>query len=287
MRASFFRFVTLSLAAASVIFMGASCSSHNATFDSLANEGIIPVSTDNPYLGSNVFLAREMEDSNYLYNFIKGRGAPTAIELHGSSEKSASLHMYYSDKRESYTATPQFNSQNQTKEWIVRGPYSLDRETYRALATLHNDHGGVFEIFGKRETFGGSAKAAQTRVIAPAFVPTPKPTPRPVVRKAPTEGTSTQPSGDGPQIVSSDASNLDQEALLEARKKALLNTPAPAASGAPAVAPKVEEKTKSLDDALEKAVNPTAVPGAKVAGEVSPAAPSAKADKQAPPAKAK
>ncbi len=183
---------------------------------------------------------------------MKSRGAPQAIELTGSSEKSAQLHLYYSGARESYKATPQFDPQNRTKEWIVRGPYALDRETYRALHQLHNDNGGVFEIFGKREVLGGNARAVQTRVIAPAFIPTPKPTPRPVPKITRKEPIATA----GPEVgVSGSPSNLDQEALIEALKQKL-TTPTAAP---PAVAPaaKASEKVKVSNEAVKKPAEQT------------------------------
>jgi hypothetical protein len=207
-----------------VVCVVSSCSSRKSTFDSLANEGLIPVSTDNPFLGANVFLAQEMEASNYLYSFMKSRGAPQAIELSGSSERSAELHLYYAGARESYRATPQFDPKTHSKEWIVKGPFGLDRETYRALQSLHSDDGGIFEIFGKREVMGGRAHAAQTRVISPAFIPTPKPTAAP--RRIPNKQSTETTTNVGPAVgVSGSPSNLDQEALIEALKRKL-NTPA-------------------------------------------------------------
>lgn len=42
----------------------------------------MPVSEDNPYMGANLFLAKEMEQSVYLYNFMRDKGA-----LRGLSSK--------------------------------------------------------------------------------------------------------------------------------------------------------------------------------------------------------
>jgi hypothetical protein len=263
--------------------VGSSCSSRNTTFDSLTNEGLIPVSTDNPFIGSNVFLAKEMEDSNYLYSFIKSRGAPQAIELTGSSEKHAELHLYYSGTRELYRATPQFDPQNRSKEWIVKGPYALDRDTYRVLQQLHTEDGGVFEIFGKREVIGGRARASETRVITPAFVPTPTPKPTPVPRRVPNV-TKQEPSvTTGPEVgVSGSPSNLDQEALIESLKRKL-TTPTGAAA-APTPVEKASEKAKAPPEAAKKAVEPpkTAVQPAPAPAKIATDKPLEKPSKGAP-----
>ena len=187
----------------------------NATFTNLANQGIVPVSGDNAYLGSNLFLSKEMEESVYLYNFVQRRGSPQAIELSGSSESSAELQLFYSDKGEVYKATPQINQRAKTKEWIVRGPYAIERTYWRQIASLPNE-GGVFEIYGRKEIFGGKANTIEARIITPAFIPTPQPKPRKVKKKS-TPIVKNQESVI--RLPSGPPANLDQEALLEAQKK--------------------------------------------------------------------
>jgi hypothetical protein len=217
---------TLSL----IVFFVASCASHTSVFYSLTNQGIVPVSSDNPHVGTNLFLAREMEASSYLYSFMKKRGAPQAIELTGTDEKSAELRMFYADKQEGFTATPQFNRQTKTKEWIVRGPYGLDRENYHTLANLRDQRGGAFEIFGRLEVLGGPARAESSRVLAPAFVPTPRPTPRPIRRVKKTDAPANGPVTDSTLPFSGSPSNLDQEALIEALRQKAPTPPPPIAS---------------------------------------------------------
>lgn len=193
----------------SAVFFAACSTAKNAAYPSLVNNGIVAVSSENPFMGSNIFLAKEMEESNYLYNFLKERGSPQAIEVVGKSEETAEIQLFYSAKQEVYTASPQFDPQLKTKEWIVRGPYGIDRLAYRQVSNLPADNGGVFEIFGRREVLGGEVKTAQTRVIAPAFVPTPKP----VVRRAKkpvASKTADTPSWTNP-------TNFDQQAIAESR----------------------------------------------------------------------
>lgn len=239
-----------------VVVLVASCSARNSSFSSLAEKGIVPVSTDNPYVGANLYLAKEMEDSLYLYNFLRSRGSPRAIEIVGSSEKSAELSLFYPAKREVYRATPQRDPLTQAKEWIIRGPYAVDREQHRSLTGLGTETSGVFEVFGRREQIGGASQAAQVRVLEPAFVPTPAPTPIPrprrkIVRPAPASDVSSQ----GPAItIQGTPMNLDQQAIVEARK-AVPTAPAQAAT-TPAAAADVAKETKRtpLDEALEKTV---------------------------------
>ena len=48
---------------------------------SLTNQGMLPLSSTNAYLGTNLYLARQAENSDILYNFLDSKGAPAAIEI--------------------------------------------------------------------------------------------------------------------------------------------------------------------------------------------------------------
>ncbi|MEY4701621.1 MAG: hypothetical protein RL326_1808, partial [Pseudomonadota bacterium] len=87
-----------------------------------------------------------MEESRYLYNFMKENGAPQAIELSGRDVETSELKLFYSGRQEMYTAAPQFDRSLGSKEWIVRGPYALDRSSYRQVISLPAGRGGVFQI---------------------------------------------------------------------------------------------------------------------------------------------
>lgn len=247
----------------------AGCASHSSVFYSLTNQGIVPVSADNPHLGANVFLANEMEASSYLYSFMKSRGAPQAIEVLGSSEESAELRMFYADKNETYRATPQFNPLDKSKEWIVRGPYGLDRENYHTLSQLKNQRGGAFEIFGRLEVLGGPSVAGTSRVIAPAFVPTPRPIPRPAPRVKKEDGAAAATAGSNTNLpFTGSPSNLDQEALVEALKQKAAETPTTIPSAAQgSKPPSTSDKATApapVDSALKQAEQqaPTTSPNA-------------------------
>lgn len=244
------RTLKLSISLVAAILLGIGCATSNSAFTSLVNQGIVPVSSDNPFVGANLYLAKEMEDSLYLYSFLKSRGAPRAIELRGASQTPDQLSLYYSKTNEVYHATLQLDRISRTKEWIIRGPYAVERDSYRPLSQLGPETSGVFEIFGRREILGGPVRAAESRVIAPAFVPTPAPTPRPHRRKAVVrKHTAVEATG---TALPSNPSNLDQEALLEASKRAQT----PTVPGTPAAVnpPSPSQKPAAIDHALKETI---------------------------------
>jgi hypothetical protein len=256
MRATYVSFVVFSALALAVGIFGGGCSTNTPSFDGLANRGITPISPQSPYMGSNVFLAQEMEHSLFLYNFIQSRGSPQAIQLQGSSELTSELTMFYSREREYYLAIPRIDPTTQGKEWIIRGPFPITREQYPHVAHLSPDEGGVFEVFGRQETYGGPGKAAESRVIRPAFIPTPPPTPAPIKRRVKKVSPSAAQETAGPSIaVQGTPINLDQEALLEARR-----SPTGAATpSAPLPSPKAASTPSrvTLESALKGAVSST------------------------------
>jgi hypothetical protein len=176
---------------------------------------MIPVSSENPYVGSNLFLAKEMERSGYLYNFFKANGAPQAIELTGSDESDLEARFFYAKHREMYLARPHVDEATATKEWIIRGPYAVDRPYFKQVGRLPADDRAVFEVWGRKEYFGQSAEAAVSHAIAPAFVPTPTPKPTPRSRPKTKVITATPVPTQPPAPI-----NFDQKALLEAKELA-------------------------------------------------------------------
>lgn len=220
------------------------CSTRHPSFSSVAEKGILPVSSTNPFMGANVFLAKEMEESAYLYNFIRREGAPQAIRVLGRSLPTSTLELFYVNRLEMYRATSQEDIVLGLREWMVQGPFTIDRPTYQKLQGLHQTAGGVFEIFGKREILDGRVYSKPTRTIQPVFVPTPKPKRR---VRAPSKGTKgNTASSTGPSqtpITIEKPMNFDQQALFEARKKM---TP---------VAKSTEpSKEKRIDSALQEVV---------------------------------
>jgi hypothetical protein len=244
----------LTAATVSLVVYASGCSTNTPAFEGIANRGIMPVSPQSPYMGSNVFLGQEMENSLYLYNFIKSRGAPQAIQVQGDSELDSELLMFYAREREYYAAIARIEPQTKTREWIIRGPFPITREHYPHVTHLDAGQPAIFDVFGRREVFGGPGKAAESRVIQPAFIPTP--TPQPVKRHPKRVTTSSEEKGSPAVTVQGTPMNLDQEALFESRR-----TPAAsrtAAQATPAAAAPTGRPT--IDDALKSTLNPTTLP---------------------------
>lgn len=234
------------------------CSSNTPAFDGIVNRGVTPVSSQSPFIGSNMFLAQEMEGSQYLYNFIRTHGAPQAIALEGRSELKSELLMFYSKDREYYSALPHIESETKRREWIIRGPFPVMREHYPHIVHLDSGLGGVFEIFGRREVFGGPARANETRIIQPAFIPTPVPTTPVKKRKIAThrEQASSDKAPPGPVIaVQGTPINFDQEALFEAKKREIPLLPS--ANKAPQDKSTEAASAPTLNDAFKSALKET------------------------------
>ena len=176
----------------------------------------MPVSEDNPYMGANLFLAKEMEQSVYLYNFMRDKGAPQGIELKGSSEEDVEAHFYYTSTPEEYVAKPAPRQKSRIKEsrreWIIIGPFAVERDNYRSVEQLEKTSGGAFELFGKREFLGTGPARGSNETLKPVFIPTPVPTKRPVKRKAAGSHDTTTPEQSSKLPL-----NSDQEALKEAK----------------------------------------------------------------------
>jgi len=124
-----------------------------------------------------------MEKSPYLYNFFKGRGAPTAIEII-EDEGPTRVLLYYPKEKEVYAADPMIVGKDiRDREWIVRGPYQIERKDYKDLMRMDMAMNGipVFEIGGHQVRFGKVGEEKTTRVLSP--LPPPMPTPKPTPKK--------------------------------------------------------------------------------------------------------
>lgn len=208
----------IAVATTTFVALMVACSPRQTTFSPLLNRGIMPVSEDNPFMGANLFLAQQMEQSVYLYNFMKDKGAPQGIELKGDSEDEAEAHLYYSSGPEEYIAKPAPRKKNFARnkdlrrEWIIIGPFAIDREHYRDVEQLEKTSGGAFEIFGRREFLGTSPARGSDATLRPVFIPTPVPTKAPVKRKKPATEVSPESS---PKVETKGPLNFDQQALKE------------------------------------------------------------------------
>jgi hypothetical protein len=191
------------------------CVTKHPEFSSLMNQGPMPVSATSAFVASNLFLAREVERSTYLYQFFGARGAPRAVELiRESIWDSPQVNLYYPKSGEVYVATA--TESNTGREWMVRGPFGLDRETARTLAPLADDGEPVFDIFGKEYRFRYGSTETDSKVIVPIIIPTS--TPKPIIRR-PRSGHS-GPHGSATPTPKPPPANFDQQALAEAKNLA-------------------------------------------------------------------
>jgi len=197
------------------VYALAACSAPSNNFPSLANTGVLPMSTNNPYVGANLYIADEMVKSAYLLNFIKGRGAPTAIEVIQDSFHPTRVLMFYPGDREVYAADVVEN--DKSHQWIIKGPYGIERQDYRSLAALENSMQGdpVLLYNGRPVRFrrpGG--KVEPTPILKPR-VPTPTPTPTPTKKpvKRPVVNTPAKNAPVLPDPKAFKPLNSDQQAI--------------------------------------------------------------------------
>lgn len=183
-------------------------------FLSLYTAGIIPCSSRNPYLGSNLLIAREVEDSTFLYHFLKERGSPKAIKV---TKNGYRMDLYYPADHEYYQAS--FND----LEWVIEGPFPIPRSEYKEVMGYQTNDPGevVLHLWGRNVQFTTPHRKVPHHLMEFQFpTPTPRPRPRPVVH-APTA----VPAPSGPLT-------LDQEALRKASQRSSEQSP-PAATPAP------------------------------------------------------
>lgn len=170
------RALVITLALAALV----ACSRGQVTeYPSLANQGILPLSTTNAYVGSNLFIANEAQRSPYLYNFLKGKGGPMAIEILQPQFGPARVLMFYPREREVFVAD--IMEKEYSRQWIIRGPYAIQRKEYRQLAALESAMNGepIFFIRGKVERFRFQPTHEEQTSILEPVVPPPPPTPKP------------------------------------------------------------------------------------------------------------
>jgi len=214
------RFLILSF----VLVLCFSCAPKVENFPSLANQGPLALSTTNPYLGANLFLSRELEQSSYLFNFFKGRGAPAAMEIVQERFHPTRILLYYPRDKEVYAGDLLVERSTAQRQWVVRGPYAISRRDYKDLQSMDMAMNGepVFEIWGKPYRFRFQKEESSSE-IRPVIPLPPPPTPKPrkkVIYKGTESGVSKEPAP--PAVPTSPSGefrplNADQQALQMAK----------------------------------------------------------------------
>jgi len=189
----------------------------------IVNRGVIPLSANDAFLGSNIFLAREMERSPYLFNFIKSRGTPRAIEIIDEFSRPTKMLLFYTAEQQVYVSEfslrPIPGTNQGVKDWIIRGPYAISRQDYRDLIgnepSFYNKQIPLF-IWGSEKRFG--ATPAPLPTVSAVIAPTPPPTPIPKPLK---KGVTKKVT---PIIVAAPPSPTASTGELDPNRFALLNT---------------------------------------------------------------
>lgn len=156
-------------------------------YASLANQGILPLSVDNSFNGANLFVAQEAERSRILLNFLNGRGGPRAIQIVDDGASYPIMYLYYPEEREVFAASLELGAQY--RQWVVRGPYAIERRIFRELVKLSPGTAGepLFHLGGRNIRFRPPVSKPPTVLtpVLPTPTPTPMPTARPKVRPTP------------------------------------------------------------------------------------------------------
>ncbi len=95
-----------------------SCSTNSELYlrDELSNRGPVALSATNPFLSPNLFLAKEMKNSEVFRGFIRYRGTPDAVEVRQSYFKALRVYLFYLAEGEA------FLMERGSDDWLVRGP---------------------------------------------------------------------------------------------------------------------------------------------------------------------
>ncbi len=160
----------------------------------LTNEGVLLLSSDNPYVGTNRYLANEIERSTVLRHFLENRGAPQAIRVQRVRFGDlTTLYMFYPEKREYYSAEIIESARKDPRkyeDWVIKGPFRTERNDFGVLRQMVGEiKDPIFIVNGEQQYFKGSVQskpievASRTDVYSTIPAPTPKPTPKPVVKK--------------------------------------------------------------------------------------------------------
>jgi len=192
------------------------------------------LSTSNPYLGTNLFLSDEFQKSPELFNFLKGRGAPSAIDIRESGVDVPTMRMFYTLDKQMYIA--ELQQVEPYYQWIVRGPYAITRVDYRRLPkeSSMGPQEALFMYEGRQFRFREAPPELPRTVVSLKVPEAPKKKfkPRPKSAKViKSEGnvitTSPQQTNPAQEIGSSgsnDALNFDQQALRMAKGESVQNS---------------------------------------------------------------
>ncbi len=148
-------------------------------FQGISNRGMIPVSPTNAYVGSNLFLSQQMENSPELYHFIESRGAPHAIRVNERPNRNPELIMYYPREDALYIA--ELSASRSMYNWIARGPHKIPRYESATLSQPSFDVKGepLLALFDREIRFPPKYPQTSLKTVAIPKLPEIKPPPKP------------------------------------------------------------------------------------------------------------
>jgi hypothetical protein len=137
----------------------------------LRNRGPVPLSTTNPYLAANMFVASAVETSSIISGFIKHKGVPAAVEVQDESFSPLFLYFYYPKDREMYGLEESLGT------WIIHGPNRIPPDKAADLPKLMRNQSGEALIVVEKPSDDEASNAPRPLELLPSSGPEPSRTP--------------------------------------------------------------------------------------------------------------
>jgi len=111
---------------ASCLLLHVGCTSQLRLNQGLVNRlkgrGPVPLSSDNPYISSNLLLNREADNHQELKGFLQHRGIPAAMELEQGIFSPLFVKLFY-PKQQVY-----YNLEETPNTWLIDGPHKIPKD---------------------------------------------------------------------------------------------------------------------------------------------------------------
>jgi len=155
-----------------ILFFSTSCSENNTNYLGLMDKGVLPLSDNNAFLGTNIFLSQELSNDKQLKGFFEAYGAPDAIQLQSSPQEE--LTLYYIKDSKTFSGAP-FYDNTGNRSWIFRGPYLIPWQELKQVKKLTNvsNFGALFYIDNQFLRFSPKGKQPLDHIVQ-VILPTPK-----------------------------------------------------------------------------------------------------------------
>ena len=162
------------------------CSSNQNRYMGLLDQGILPLSTDNAFLGANIFLSKEIENDRNLESFFRSHGTPEAIEISKDGLFQEQLTLFYLKEGSKYVGS-NITDGNNKKHWIFRGAYKIPWNEGKKIQPLLHAYKvpALLYVRGQYERYYKNGEEPKKEIIN-LVLPTPTPVPTPVKKKQPT-----------------------------------------------------------------------------------------------------